>query len=135
LTVVFIGVALFYCVFFMMQKKSLSSQYSQPNKYLFVTSDKMLQLQEKQTECTPISVDSLPASSTLFFFTPLPVNSADRELLMTIKGIGPVLADTIINRRDKEGLILSVSDLQNIPGVGHKRALALASELIFDRVE
>ena len=135
LTVVFIAVVLFYCIFFMLQQKSLNCKYLQLNKQLFITSDKMLELKEQQAEGPPMSVDSIPPYSTPFFFNPLPVNSADRELLMTIKGIGPVLAETIINRREKEGLISNVSDLQNIPGVGHKRAQSLASELIFDRVE
>jgi len=135
LTVIFIAVVLFYCVFLILQQKSHRSNYVQINKQLFVTSDKMLELKEKQAEGQPMSVNNTPASSTLFFFKPLPVNSADRELLMTIKGIGPVLAQTIVNRREKEGLIANVSDLQNIPGVGHKRALSLASELIFDEAE
>ena len=135
LTVVFIAVILLLCIFFKPQQVIYSNKYMHINKQLFVTADKILYLKEKQAEGLPLSVDSIPASYTPFFFRPLPINSADRELLKTIKGIGPVLAETIIDRREKKGLILDVSDLQNVPGVGHKRAVSLASELIFDRVE
>ena len=135
LTVVFIAVILLLCIFFKPQQVIYRNKYMQINKQLFITVDKILYLKEKQAEGLPLSVDSIPASHTPLFFRPLPINSADRELLKTIKGIGPVLAETIIDRREKKGLILDVSDLQNVPGVGHKRAVSLASELIFDRVE
>ena len=69
-----------------------------------------------------------------FFFQGIPVNYADKELLMTVKGIGPVMADSIILYRQNYGPFTGVDDLSKIPGVGPKRASRLASYLIFDGV-
>jgi Helix-hairpin-helix motif len=103
------------------------------NKYLSVSVDKQLYLgnDEKITEFPA----SMPLSYYLFYFLPLPINSVDQELLMTIKGIGPAMAESIITHRKNSGSILDVGDLQAIPGIGRKRATSLATELVFDRVE
>jgi competence ComEA-like helix-hairpin-helix protein len=77
----------------------------------------------------------IPARYLPFFFQPLPINSAEKELLMTVKGIGPHLAETIVTHRHRVGPIMNINDLQAIPGVGHKRATALATELVFDKIE
>lgn len=69
-----------------------------------------------------------------FFFQAIPINSADRELLMTVKGIGPALAGAIIAHRQRFGPLQDIEDLTKIPGVGSKRAAALAPFLLFDEV-
>ncbi len=51
---------------------------------------------------------------------------------MTIKGIGPSLAETIIKYRQTNGPLLDVADLQKIPGIGDKRATSFRTELVFD---
>jgi DNA uptake protein ComE-like DNA-binding protein len=73
-----------------------------------------------------------PAVLTPFFFLPVPVNSADREMLMTVKGIGPSLADQILASRLEAGPFRSLADLAKLPGIGAKRAASLASSLRFD---
>lgn len=78
---------------------------------------------------------AIPARYLPFFFRPLPINSADKELLMTIKGIGPQLAETIISHRHRLGPILSILEFQEISGIGQKRAAALAGDLVFDTVK
>jgi hypothetical protein len=77
----------------------------------------------------------IPARYLPFFFQPLPINSAGKELLMTIKGIGPQLAETIVNHRHRVGPILSILEFQEISGIGGKRATALATDLVFDTVK
>jgi DNA uptake protein ComE-like DNA-binding protein len=67
-----------------------------------------------------------------FSFLPLPVNTAEKEVLMTIKGIGEVLAEAIITHRTQVGPILDSGDLLELPGVGEKRAISLTAELVFD---
>lgn len=75
---------------------------------------------------------TMPIAYYPFFFLPLPVNTAEKELLMTVKGIGEVLAEAIITHRTQVGPILEASHLLEVPGVGEKRAISLAAELSFD---
>jgi len=76
----------------------------------------------------------VPAHYTPFFFLPVPINSADKELLMTIKGIGPALADTIVSYREQFGPFKNSLDLQNLHGIGARRAASLTTELTFIEV-
>lgn len=54
---------------------------------------------------------------------------------MTIKGVGPQLAETIVNHRKNVGPILNSGQLQEIHGIGRKRAAFLATQLVFDTAE
>lgn len=83
----------------------------------------------------PPAEGEIPARYLPFFFQPLPINSADKELLMTVKGIGPQLAETIVSHRLQVGPILNIIEFQEVPGVGQKRATALATDLVFDKVK
>jgi competence ComEA-like helix-hairpin-helix protein len=74
----------------------------------------------KQQSNTPASI---PGDLTPFFFKKLPINSAGKELLMTVKGVGPKLAESIINNRARTGPFLNISDFLKIKGVGPKRAI------------
>jgi hypothetical protein len=94
-----------------------------------------LVLEPVQDLTEPPAESEIPPRYLPFFFQPLPINSADKELLMTIKGIGPQLAETIVTHRHQVGPILSILDFQAVPGVGHKRANALATDLVFDKVK
>lgn len=76
----------------------------------------------------------LPAVHAPFFFKAIPINSADKEMLMTVKGIGPSLAGSIISYRQRFGPLNDVEDLTKIQGVGAKRAASLAPFLLFDEV-
>ena len=46
------------------------------------------------------------------------INTANKETLQTIKGIGEKRADTIIKYREEHGPFKSVKDLAEVPGVG-----------------
>jgi competence ComEA-like helix-hairpin-helix protein len=80
------------------------------------------------------SDNPVPALYTPFFFLPVPINSADKELLMTIKGIGPALAETIISYREQFGPFRDSLDLKKLHGIGARRAASLATELTFIEV-
>lgn len=76
----------------------------------------------------------LPAAHAPFFFQAIPINSADKEMLMTVKGIGPTLAESIIAYRQNFGPFKNIEDLTKIPGVGTKRATSLAPFLLLGEV-
>ncbi|MEF3273215.1 MAG: helix-hairpin-helix domain-containing protein [Chloroflexus sp.] len=52
--------------------------------------------------------------------TPIDINRADREALIALPGIGPVLADRIIAYREEHGPFKSVDDLIAISGIGER---------------
>lgn len=74
---------------------------------------------------------ALPARFTPFFFLPIPVNSADAELLATIPGIGPGLAAKIIATRTTKGPFRSPPDLLQVPGIGPSRMSRFAPRFSF----
>lgn len=81
-----------------------------------------------------MQLDVMPAGHSPFFFQPIPINSADKELLMTIRGIGPALADSLLYHRQHFGPFEDIDDLMKIHGVGAKRAASLSTFLLFDEV-
>lgn len=48
------------------------------------------------------------------------INRADRVELETLPGVGPGLAQRIINHRESKGLFMSEDEIKNVPGIGEK---------------
>jgi hypothetical protein len=74
---------------------------------------------------------SVSASMHALYFEPVPVNRADRELLITVPGIGPRLADQIIKLRQEKKRIYAPDELLALHGVGRRRLQQISRYLSF----
>lgn len=66
-----------------------------------------------------------------FFFLPIPINSCDEELLLTISGIGPTLARRIIEFRQQNGAFKGEEDLMQIKGIGPAKLIEIRRSIVF----
>ena len=48
------------------------------------------------------------------------INTASRERLAELVGIGPVMADRIVRYRQEDGLFEHIEDIKNVKGIGDK---------------
>ena len=62
----------------------------------------------------PVKSESSTANKT----DPVNINTADKEALMTLNGIGEVLAQRIIDYRQQNGNFGKIEDLTNVRGIG-----------------
>jgi competence protein ComEA len=65
-------------------------------------------------------IAALIEASAAIEFVPVDINRADRATLITLPGIGPVLADRIIAYREAHGPFKSVDDLIAVSGIGER---------------
>lgn len=77
---------------------------------------------------------AVPAIYTPLFFDMIPINSASKDMLMTVNGIGPTLAEDIVVYRQQFGKFTSSMDLLNLKGIGPKRAARFATVFTFAEV-
>ena len=56
---------------------------------------------------------------------PVNINTADKDKLMLLDGIGEVTADSIIAYREEHGPFLSVEEIMEVSGIGEKKFEAI----------
>ncbi|HHY99320.1 MAG TPA: hypothetical protein GX509_11350 [Firmicutes bacterium] len=64
--------------------------------------------------------DPLQGGSTV-----ININTSNKEELMKLKGVGPVLAERIIEYRTRNGRFSAIEDLLDVPGIGPKKLEAM----------
>ena len=76
--------------------------------------------------------DEIPIKYRQMYFLPVPINSAEYELLLTIPGVGTSTAHRIIEFRGKHGKIRSLEDLLLIEGIGDKKLSIIKEHAIVE---
>ena len=74
----------------------------------------------------------LPPAVANIFFQPIPINRANKEILSTLPGIGPMLAERIVLKRNAQGPFRSKNELLNIKGIGPKKFAGFIDSIIID---
>lgn len=75
---------------------------------------------------------ALPPEVANIFSQPIPINRADKDILGALPGIGPVLAERIIQRRMVKGPFSRKDELLHIAGIGPKKLARLADHIVID---
>ncbi|MDY0190435.1 MAG: ComEA family DNA-binding protein [Desulfuromonas sp.] len=86
-------------------------------------------LKKLLTTVAIIAVLAIPLSGYAANSEAININSASQIELQTIKGIGPKMADKIVQYREKHGQFVQVADLCNIKGIGEKSLQKIADQL------
>jgi Helix-hairpin-helix motif len=123
------SIALFCCILFLLFQilgsVILFHDDSQPKRQLVVLPNQKIVLENlnKQTSSEISSLDRSPETHQLtpFFFLPVAINYCDKSLLMSVKGIGPGLAESILQTRKQIGYFSAPEDLLQIKGIGPVR--------------
>lgn len=79
----------------------------------------------------PVDTGLSPKLAPLFL-KPIPINKASKEVLQTIPGIGPRLAERLVVQRDAGGGFSSLGDLLTVNGIGRKKLERLGHHLTFE---
>lgn len=66
------------------------------------------------------------------FNGPVHINSASAEELQSLPGVGPAMAQKIIDYRTRNGRFRGMADLDNVPGIGPVRLTEWEGKVVFD---
>ena len=84
---------------------------------------------EKMREDRPFEHSRKPKKKVTL---PLHINAASAEDLCALKGVGPKLAEKIIEHRNTAGPFKGPSDLKKVHGIGKKKLENIIQSIIFD---
>jgi competence protein ComEA len=75
-------------------------------------------------------VEALPPAKLKVLSIPISINTATVEEFDALPGIGPQMAQAIVEFREKYGNFSSPEDLLQVPGIGAKKLAALKPHII-----
>jgi len=81
-----------------------------------------------------IKIESFDAADRINFFLPIDINTATKEDLTLIPGVGEKTAQLIVRYRDKNKGITDLQDLIKIRGIGEKKLEKMISYLSTDGI-
>ncbi len=81
---------------------------------------------------SPVSSSGIPAATVAPLSGSISVNSAGMEELMSLPGVGPALAENIIEERQRNGRFHYPEDLLSVRGIGEKTLEKLLPYLNLD---
>ncbi|MFF0270301.1 helix-hairpin-helix domain-containing protein [Kribbella sp. NPDC004536] len=85
--------------------------------------------QPNQPQPTTPPQPSTPPTPTTAQNTPVNLNTATLDQLDALPGVGPVLAQRILDYRTQNGPFTTIDQLQEVPGVGPKKYDSLKSHV------
>ena len=94
--------------------------------------EKSVEWNTDQIQFLPAHLDQKDVLISLFELKNVPVNQAAPELLVTVPGIGPALAERIVVERVRSGPFRGPDDLTRVHGIGDRRAAQYQRYLRFD---
>jgi competence protein ComEA len=80
----------------------------------------------------PPEAANLPPEVANIFFRPISLNRASKNILSTLPGIGPVLAEKIVQWRKENGPFRSLDELLQITGIGPGKLAHLVEHIFID---
>ena len=92
---------------------------------LFLIGCFCLQHRDRTAGISVTTETAVPQEQVLPSVTPLDLNTATAEELADLPGIGPVLAEAILNWRAEHGDFSAPEDLLQVPGIGEGKLAAL----------
>ena len=107
------------------------------SSFLLQTSNSGTALQLLQSSDGTLSLSKRAGNANIlpqctpFYFKLVPVNSCDKELLLSVSGIGPRLAESILKTREEIGYFANMNDLLLVPGIRESRMIRFSKQLSF----
>ena len=74
-----------------------------------------------QIQPIPVETSAVSEITTADIPEIININTATAAQFQTLTGIGPTLAERIIDYRDKNGAFHSIGELMMVPGIGEKK--------------
>ena len=76
-----------------------------------------------------VTAVEVPQEELLPDLSPLDLNTASAEQLQTLPGIGPELAERIVDWREEHGAFASVEQIMEVPGIGEGKFAGLEGRI------